>query len=271
MCFILVRNRFVTICILMQSTIRAISMNVGRECETMEFKESISQLDKGLKSLSAMLNRRNHGTVYFGVDDSGDVIGMDIGRDTPESIRNLARSRIQPQILPEVTVHDTDDGRRCIVLHASGYDTPYSYDGRYFIRDVSSDESAGPEIVTQLVLARGADPLKDRVSDVQDLTFDLLFMIMSSRSLHPKAEGILRNDGTNRRSRWVVLRSSPRSVMDHLLSNSQSIRLRILIPSSSPNPNLSNVSTVFGQLSLIALKGRTSILYVSSDSIVSQI
>ena len=163
-------------------------MNIGRESETMEFKESISQLDKGLKSLSAMLNRHNRGTVYLGVDDSGDVIGMDIGKDTLENIRNLVRSRIQPQILPEVTEHFSDDGRRFITIHASGYDTPYSYDGRYFIRNVSSDESAGPEIVTQLVLARGADPLKDRTSDVQDLTFDLLLTIMSSRGLHPKVE-----------------------------------------------------------------------------------
>ena len=118
-----------------------------------------------------MLNRHNHGTVYFGVDDSGDVIGMDVERDTLENIRNLVRSRIQPQILPEVIEHVNDEGGRYITLHASGYDTPYSYDGRYYIRNVSSDESSGPEIVTQLVLARGADPLKDRASDVQDLTF----------------------------------------------------------------------------------------------------
>ena len=31
-------------------------MNLGGENEAQEFKESFSQLDKGLKSLSAMLN-----------------------------------------------------------------------------------------------------------------------------------------------------------------------------------------------------------------------
>ena len=162
--------------------------NIGKESETMEFKESISQLDKGLKSLSAMLNRHNYGTVYFGVNDQGEVIGMDIGKDTSESIRNLVRSKIQPQIVPEVTKHMTDDGKKYITLHAYGYDTPYSYDGRYYIRNVSSDESAGPEIVSQLVLARGMDPLKNQTSDNQDLTFDLLFGMMSARKLHPKAE-----------------------------------------------------------------------------------
>lgn len=50
-------------------------MNLGTEGETIEFKESISQLDKGVLSLTAMLNRRNHGALYIGVDDKGDVIG----------------------------------------------------------------------------------------------------------------------------------------------------------------------------------------------------
>lgn len=228
----------------MQLMMWAISMNVGRECETMEFKESISQLDKGLRSLSAMLNRRNHGTVYFGVDDSGNVIGMDIGRDTLESIRNLARSRIQPQILPEVTVHDTDDGRRFIVLQASGYDTPYSYDGRYYIRNVSSDESAGPEIVTQLVLARGADPLKDRASDLQDLTFDLLFTMMASRNLHPKAEaGFFRSHGMTE-SRGAF------NLTAYLLSDQNSIPIQVVRFNGCDRSSMSD-RTDFGGRSII--------------------
>lgn len=32
-------------------------MNLGHENETLEFKESLGQLDKGLKSIIAMLNR----------------------------------------------------------------------------------------------------------------------------------------------------------------------------------------------------------------------
>ena len=52
-----------------------VMINLGREDEVTEFKESISQLDRGIRSLSAMLNRHNHGTVYFGVNDEGEVIG----------------------------------------------------------------------------------------------------------------------------------------------------------------------------------------------------
>lgn len=48
-------------------------MNLGQENENQEFKQSLSQLDKGIKSLTAMLNRNQKGIVYFGVDDNGNV------------------------------------------------------------------------------------------------------------------------------------------------------------------------------------------------------
>ena len=53
-------------------------MNLGRENEKQEFKAGLGQLDKGLKSLSAMLNRGSEGTVFFGVDDDGTVKGLEI-------------------------------------------------------------------------------------------------------------------------------------------------------------------------------------------------
>lgn len=50
-------------------------MNLGRESETVEFKESMSQLDKAILSLTAMLNRRNQGTVYIGVETEAKLSG----------------------------------------------------------------------------------------------------------------------------------------------------------------------------------------------------
>jgi hypothetical protein len=44
-------------------------VNLGKENEQQEFKLGLAQLDKGLKSLSAMLNRQQKGTVYFGAFD----------------------------------------------------------------------------------------------------------------------------------------------------------------------------------------------------------
>lgn len=173
-----------------------VSMNLGTECETVEFKEGIGQLDKGVKSLSAMLNRQNYGSVFFGVDDDGNVIGMDVGKNTTERIRNAVRNYILPQVVPEIEVHTTSEGKEYIELRASGYNVPYSFDGRYFIRNVSSDESAGPDIVTQLVMSKGVDPLKAQPSDNQNLTFEQLFRMMVSNNIHPRDDvGFYRSHG----------------------------------------------------------------------------
>lgn len=50
-------------------------MNFGIENESQEFKGSLAQLDKAIKSLTAMVNKNSRGTVYFGVDDNGNVVG----------------------------------------------------------------------------------------------------------------------------------------------------------------------------------------------------
>ena len=134
--------------------------------------------------------------MYFGVDDEGDVIGIDIGSTTVENIRNRIRSFIQPQIVPNIDINTTDDGKKYVAVSAIGYNSPYSFDGRYFIRNASSDESAGPEALVQMVLTRGVDPLRGQPSDEQDLTFEQLFTMMISRRLPPRDDmGFYRSHG----------------------------------------------------------------------------
>ncbi len=52
-------------------------MNPGIEDETQEFKEGLGQPDKGLKSITAMLNKHGRDTVHSGVKDNGDVCDLD--------------------------------------------------------------------------------------------------------------------------------------------------------------------------------------------------
>ena len=47
-------------------------MNLGKEDEHQEFKESLSQLNKGLKSITAMLNR--HGEAIYRIHMMAAII-----------------------------------------------------------------------------------------------------------------------------------------------------------------------------------------------------
>ena len=231
-------------------------MNLGDENETTEFKTSMSQLDKGIIGLTAMLNRHNHGTLYIGVDDDGNVIGMDVGAGTVETIRNRIRSFVQPQVVPEISRHETDDGRSYISVRVTGYNIPYSCDGRYYIRNVSSNESAGPDVVAQLVMARGIDLLKDQRSDLQELTFNTLFGIMVTRDLHP------RKDAGFYRSHGMVDEHGMFNLTAYLVSDQNSIPMQVVRFNGTDRTAVSS-RTDFGGQSLIA-SARAILEHVSS-------
>ena len=231
-------------------------MNLGDENETTEFKASMSQLDKGIIGLTAMLNRHNHGTLYIGVDDDGNVIGMDVGAGTLETIRNRIRSFVQPQVVPEISRHETDDGRSYISVRVTGYNIPYSCDGRYYIRNVSSNESAGPDVVAQLVMARGIDPLKNQRSDLQELTFNTLFGIMVTRDLHP------RKDAGFYRSHGMVDDHGMFNLTAYLVSDQNSIPMQVVRFDGTDRTAVSS-RTDFGGQSLIA-SARAILEHVSS-------
>ena len=86
-------------------------MNLGTENERQEFKLGLGQLDKGLKSLAAMLNRHEEGTVFFGVDDNGEVRGIDVGKKTLLDIRNRIADLIEPKVICDIQELKDEAGR----------------------------------------------------------------------------------------------------------------------------------------------------------------
>ena len=134
-------------------------MNLGRENEQQEFKLGLAQLDKGLKSLSAMLNRQKIGTVYFGVDDDGTVKGIEIGKKTLLDIRSRAAELIEPRIILNIDDLKDENGLTYIRVNAEGSDVPYSCDGRYYIRTASADEQIGSDLLRKILISGSTDML----------------------------------------------------------------------------------------------------------------
>ncbi|MDW7656390.1 MAG: putative DNA binding domain-containing protein [Bacillota bacterium] len=159
-------------------------MNLGNENETQEFKLSLAQLDKGLKSLAAMLNRNGTGTVYFGVDDNGEVKGLTVGKKTLLDIRNRVCDLIEPRIICKIDEMTDERGNSFIKVSAKGYDMPYSFDGRYFIRNVSADERISNEILRKMLASGDADLIRQISSERQDLSFSGLCTMLLQNDIH---------------------------------------------------------------------------------------
>jgi ATP-dependent DNA helicase RecG len=110
-----------------------------KENETTEFKRSTSELKEAIVSVGAILNRHGKGTVYFGIEDSGRVIGQQIGRSTIKDISKSISDHIDPKIFPDIQARKIS-GKDCIVVEFSGHEGLYSAYGRFYIRAGEEDK-----------------------------------------------------------------------------------------------------------------------------------
>lgn len=128
-------------------------MNIGTESETIEFRKSLAQLDKGLRSLSAMLNASGKGTVYFGVNKDGEVNRkVVLGKNTFAEIRAAAAELLDPQPALDIQGETTEDGIPYIIVSAEAAEPPYAYDGRFFIRRGTEDEPLSVQELKNMIL-----------------------------------------------------------------------------------------------------------------------
>lgn len=198
-------------------------MNLGIENEFQEFKEGLGQLDKGLKSITSMLNRHGKATVYFGVDDNGDVCGLSIGKNTLMDIRNKIRDKIEPRIFAEIVELSDELGRKYIKVSVNGADIPYSFDGRYYIRNVSSDEQASNDILRKMLATSDSDIIRQKTSPKQNLTFKTLFALLSGVGKHPSdTEEFYGNYS-------LLTRDGKFNINAYLLSDNNDISMKVVV------------------------------------------
>lgn len=158
-------------------------MNLGKESETREFKSSTSELKESMVSISAMLNKAGKGTVYFGVDDNGNVKGMEIGKRTMKDIANMISLTIKPTIYP-IIEEKADDDKRYIEVSVSGTTGPYSYKGAYYIRVGDEDKLADNDLLRKL-LSSSSDFLREKPSYQDQLSFSALFASLGALGKKP--------------------------------------------------------------------------------------
>lgn len=111
---------------------------IKRETEEQEFKKSISELKEAVISLSSMLNKSNHGVIFFGIKNDGTVCGQEVGEHTTSKIVNEIKNGIKPFVSSKVETVIEED-KTLIRVEAYGEDTPYSAYGRYYKRSDEQD------------------------------------------------------------------------------------------------------------------------------------
>lgn len=131
-------------------------LNLGIETETLEFKKSTGELKEAMHSICAILNKHQHGELYFGVKPDGTPVGQVITEESLREVSQKIKNFIEPKIYPQIN-KVVIDGRDCIHVKFEGNQIPYFAYGVARIRVADEDLIMSPEQITGLLLKSGRE------------------------------------------------------------------------------------------------------------------
>lgn len=148
-----------------------VSLVKTKESYNQEFKVEVSRTF--LKTVSAYSNY-NDGEIIFGIDDHGNLVGLENAKEESLRIENMINDSIVP--IPNFTIKVKEEGSKTIVLVEvkKGKDTPYYYKGKAFKRaDTSTVEVDRFELRRLAMEGINIDD-EERKAASQDLSFNTL-------------------------------------------------------------------------------------------------
>jgi hypothetical protein len=145
-------------------------MTLG-EGQRLEFKQSLSLKRQIIEALCGLLNA-DGGRVLVGVTDNGEVVGVDLGRRTLETLAGDIANSIEPQPVPTIEVVEIDEGSVVVLtVQARRPGVVYFADGRAWIRVGRTTRRLGAEEIRQRHLEEAAT--LQRLTDITTLTANL--------------------------------------------------------------------------------------------------
>jgi len=121
------------------------------ESETTEFKTSLAEWRDVVESISAFSNK-NGGTIFIGVGDNCEIVGIDIGKKTIENLANQIKQNTDPVIYSSIHVENVDENEIIVVDVVEYEQKPVFAFGRAFIRVGKSNQKLGYEGIRNLAL-----------------------------------------------------------------------------------------------------------------------
>ncbi len=136
------------------STNEILDICKNHEDQLYEFKAPGVAVDKITREIAGFLHTKNGGVIFYGIDDSGTVIGSDLRRhDLDQRVQNSVRNTLSPQ--PNVQVVERNVmGSTVLLVVVPPWDrkTIYQYtkDGNYYIRKGANIFALRPEELSKL-------------------------------------------------------------------------------------------------------------------------
>jgi ATP-dependent DNA helicase RecG len=152
-------------------SIKEVTLVGNKEKSNLEFKAEVSKTF--LKTVSAYANY-NDGTVIFGVDNNGDLIGLESAKEESLRIENMINDTITPVPSFKIEVKE-EKGKTIVLLEVKkGKDTPYYYQGKAYKRSDTATIEADRFELRRLAMEGLNMDYEEKKASSQNLSFDTL-------------------------------------------------------------------------------------------------
>lgn len=143
--------------------------NSMRETRTIEFKETIT--NTFLKTVSAFSNY-DGGVIYFGIDDNGNVKGLQDVKRLCLDIENKINDSISPQ--PNYTLEIQNNDQTIKLTIKSGVQKPYLYKSKAYKRNDTATIEVDTLEFSRLILEGKNIRFEELPCKEQELSFEVL-------------------------------------------------------------------------------------------------
>ncbi len=149
-----------------------------RKYENSKTEFTLTVTEKSLKDIAAFVNTSG-GTIYYGVDDSGKVVGLNDIDDQFTRLTNMIRDSISPDItlFMNAEIIEKNNAKLIRVEVSSGAGKPYYFKSRgirpdgVYVRQGSSSVPASAERIKAMIVETDGTVYENLRSMEQELTF----------------------------------------------------------------------------------------------------
>ncbi len=158
------------------------------ESETVELKQELTKNIK--KEIVAFANSKG-GTIYIGITDTGEILGLKDIKSDIESLSGMIREGIIGNLTTYTNIEIKEINKKDVIeLHiTSAPEKPYYLADKglkssgVYIRHGSSTIQATDEIIRKMLIESSKKSFEEEISNVQELTFDYAKEIFKKRNI----------------------------------------------------------------------------------------
>lgn len=149
------------------------------------------ELTKDIKKEIVAFANTNDGTIYIGIDDSGNVIGLKNADKDLESLSEMIREGIKSDLTlyTKIYIERIEDKDIIIVKVSEAPNKPYYLSDKglkssgVYLRHGNASVQASEEVIKKMLIESNSNSFENNVSSVQDLHFEYLKNIFKNHNI----------------------------------------------------------------------------------------